>query len=1027
MPLIPSRHAAIYWLSRKTRAPYTDPTGASSCDASNAVQGAPRAGRSGPSSMPLFTGVDSQTATTLRAWGSLSVVFDEARGLIYVATANGTIQSWDIDTGTVVATWGVGGTPGGMSLSDDGSFLMVTVPAGDATSAGVLRRFDTETGTRTTIRGETQFDDVEITDAGHALLTGPGGILRLDFATGQTTQVNAYPDLYFSDDAVLVQDGHLTLIAETQSGNGPLGIYDNRTGTLTHLGDNYQPEVSSGFNWGTQAISEAAGLVVQFNYYGSIHVYDTTLDAITSISTGGIINGLCFSADGGTLYVYHSEAGTLDLYNTSDWTIRESFDVGSISWGSALGYGDQITVSSDGSYLILHDTQGGRLQTIDLRARNETFVGTTGADRMVGLLGNDTYTVNNVDDVVVERAIAGTDTILLDRIGMYTIAANVENLVASGSRAVIVTGNGLGNTITGGGFADRLDGVAGNDRLFGLGGDDILRGGIGNDTLDGGDGIDRLIGGIGNDTYVIRDTGDTIVEKLGEGWDTVELHDLASYVLPANVDEVRYFGAGAVTLTGNGMANALTGGDGADQLSGLGGADRLYGGNGNDTLDGGAGADLMVGGGGDDRYILDNAGDVTVELAGEGYDIALTSAAQATIGDNVEELVGTRSASQTLNGSASDNIIRGASYADRLFGMAGADTLYGNDGNDTLDGGEGTDRLVGGRGNDTYLIDDNFDGTTDTVVESADGGIDTVRTTLADYTLAANVENLVYVGTAGPEVSLAGNALANTITNTSYWAMYAHGNGGNDTIIGGSNSDELYGDGGNDRLEGNGGNDYLEGGAGTDTLVGGHGDDWYFVETTADVVIELAGQGTDTVVAASASYTLGDNLEYLYGGSTTGQTLRANALDNYVVGSSGNDILYGMAGTDILEGGSGNDTLVGGGGSDVLFGDVGADRFVFATGDLARDPYVTDAILDFHRYEGDRIDVSGIDARSGVGGDQAFTWIGTGAFTRVAGQMRFLTDGQDAMVEMDTNGDGVADLTLLFSGVSTLAASDFIL
>jgi serralysin len=86
-----------------------------------------------------------------------------------------------------------------------------------------------------------------------------------------------------------------------------------------------------------------------------------------------------------------------------------------------------------------------------------------------------------------------------------------------------------------------------------------------------------------------------------------------------------------------------------------------------------------------------------------------------------------------------------------------------------------------------------------------------------------------------------------------------------------------------------------------------------------------------------------------------------------------------------------------------------------------------DRILDF-LWDRDRIDLSEIDANAVAGGNQAFSFIGTAAFTGVAGQLRYFAEGGALIVAGDINGDRVADFTISVSmGGTTLAGADFIL
>ena len=127
-------------------------------------------------------------------------------------------------------------------------------------------------------------------------------------------------------------------------------------------------------------------------------------------------------------------------------------------------------------------------------------------------------------------------------------------------------------------------------------------------------------------------------------------------------------------------------------------------------------------------------------------------------------------------------------------------------------------------------------------------------------------------------------------------------------IRGNAVANELLGGAGNDLLEGGGGADRLDGGAGIDTLRGGTGDDDYYLDQSGDVVDENSGEGIDTAHVPFAAYTLGANLERLYGiAPAGGQALTGNALANVIIGTSGNDVIDGGAGADDMVGGDGDD------------------------------------------------------------------------------------------------------------------------
>ncbi|MGA9582552.1 MAG: calcium-binding protein [Allosphingosinicella sp.] len=256
---------------------------------------------------------------------------------------------------------------------------------------------------------------------------------------------------------------------------------------------------------------------------------------------------------------------------------------------------------------------------------------------------------------------------------------------------------------------DTLNGTNVSDTINGLGGDDTLFGNGGSDTLDGGTGADSMYGGTGNDTYIVDDAGDSVIENAGEGNDTVRT-TLVAYALTANVEDLRYTGAGNFTGTGNDLNNyiygaggddSLSGGDGHDTLTGNGGDDSLYGGAGHDTLGGGAGADYMEGNDGNDVYVVDNAGDTVVELGGEGIDEVYSFLSSYTLGSEVENLTNNVSGSTFHGiGNGLDNVLTGQSGVDTLEGLGGNDTIRGAVGDDVLDGGADDDLLIGGSGAD---------------------------------------------------------------------------------------------------------------------------------------------------------------------------------------------------------------------------------------------------------------------------------------------------------------------------------------
>jgi Ca2+-binding RTX toxin-like protein len=453
--------------------------------------------------------------------------------------------------------------------------------------------------------------------------------------------------------------------------------------------------------------------------------------------------------------------------------------------------------------------------------------------------------------------------------------------------------------------------------------------------------------------------------------------------------------------------------DGNDFLNGGGGNDTLVGGAGSDVFRDLAGDDSLAGGTGDDRYYVNSAGDSITENSGEGYDDVISSI-DWTLSANVEKLTfagvaglaGTGNGlDNILAGNSGDNILSGMDGNDVLNGYAGNDTLNGGAGNDLLYGNVGADTMSGGTGNDEF----NVDNAGDVVTEAAGEGTDQVTSSIS-WTLSANVENLVLTGSG--DLNGTGNDLANIIA----------GNSGRNTLLGMDGNDVLNGYAGNDTLDGGAGDDLLYGGAGSDWMYGRTGNDEYNVDNVGDVVNEEAGEGTDKVIS-SISFTLGADVENLKLAGSSNLSGTGNALDNVLDANAGANSLFGLGGNDVLNGREGDDTLSGGAGADRLAGGSGNDIFAFDGGDSTAGSM--DTILDF--ASGDKIDLAGVDANTADGTDQAFSFVGTNAFTGTAGELRYEQTGGNTYVYGDTDGDGAADLAIMLLGSHALVGTDFTL
>ncbi len=642
----------------------------------------------------------------------------------------------------------------------------------------------------------------------------------------------------------------------------------------------------------------------------------------------------------GTAYTDHIEGSQVD-----DWIHgRDGNDVLNGGQGDDVLEGEEGDDELDGG--AGNDRLYGSAGSNILRGGpgNDLLDSTGIGDQLIGGTGDDSYHLWSASQIIVEDVNAGIDTVHLAPTASLTYQTpdNIENLKIQDdfyldpTMQVNMVGNALDNQLSG---SSRLDGREGSDTLIGIGDNTFVFGrGYGHDTVQTGTqlyartGFDKIefLSDIAPVDLMFENHANDLVVKVNGTTDQLTVESY--FVSPSGIVDQFVFPDGTVlnfndiesrvhTFVGSMADDTLYGTSNDDTIRGLDGNDQILASVGNDILDGGAGNDFLEGGSGNDTYVfgqgsgedfIDEQGDAsdidTLQLEGiNPGDITLratpdfmteailtinNSADQLTLAgffafdalrvDQVQFADGTvwdynamlahtegvtlegtedqdflygNVTDDMLSGLGGDDILNGGPGHDTLLGGSGADQLTGSTGNDLLDGGTDADVMIGGSGNDIYVVD-NVD---DAVTEQAGQGTDAVQSSI-DYTLGANLETLALTGSAS--INGTGNSLNNTLTGNSA----------------------------------------------ANILSGGMGNDIYVVGT-GDSVIELSGQGTDTVQSA-VTFTLGANLENLTLTGLAAINGSGNTLNNILIGNSGANVLSGGTGADAMSGGAGDDTYV---------------------------------------------------------------------------------------------------------------------
>jgi Ca2+-binding RTX toxin-like protein len=571
-------------------------------------------------------------------------------------------------------------------------------------------------------------------------------------------------------------------------------------------------------------------------------------------------------------------------------------------------------------------------------------------------------------------------------------------------------------------------------------GDDMVMGGSGNDFLVGGAGNDMLTGNMGNDSFIGGGGNDTIMG--GEGDDTVAAYNLATdgidmINLGTGMDTINVSSTGASQIrvmftsseVGNNNAN-----DAGTQLNQDGGlAVRIQAEDAMGALVGNIGR-------------ADDEGTTIVAAAGTTLDIRdlVNGAARgdqfnvAVLGTNTADTIddSMETANYYVNAGQGDDMVMGGSGNDFLVGGAGNDMLTGNMGNDSFIGGGGNDTIMGGEGDDTVaaynLATDGMDminlGTgMDTINVSStgasqirvmftssevgnnnandagtqlnqDGGL-AVRIQAEDAmgALTGNIgraddEGITIVAAAGTTLDV--RDLVNGAARGDQFNVASLGTQDADRFLMAFDNRNLYINAGqgNDEIRTGSGNDFLVGGAGADIMRGGAGNDSYIVDNAMDMVMDFAGQGTDTVLS-SINYQLGRSTENLTL-TAAGRIGTGNVMDNVLTAHAGGSMLFGAGGDDILNGAAGNDMLDGGFGADVMTGGAGNDTYhVNARGDQTIEMMdggfdVVESTVSWNMADNiEQLTLLGSDNINGIGNSLDNTLIGNSANNTLDGRL----------------------------------------
>ncbi len=625
--------------------------------------------------------------------------YDSGNGPVNVNLANGTAQDGLGGTDTLVGIEGVRGSNGADTLT------------GGAVASDALEVF-VGMGGNDTINGGSGFDRVDYTTSTTGVtvtLGGAGNGSALDGLGGTDTliSIEAVRGSSYGD-------------ALTGSAVATLETFEGREGNDTINGGGGLDRVVYQFskaavtvNLTTGVASDGVGGTDTLINIDDVQGSRDFADSLTGNSAGNRLEGLggndvlngstgvdtLVGGAGNDTYIVDvaadviSETSTLvteidTVQSAATYTLGLNLERLTLTGTAVInGTGNTLANLITGNTAANSLVGGSGNDTLNGGAGNDTLSGGIGNDSMIGSTGNDTYVVDVATDIVSETSTVTTEIDTVQSAVTWVLGANLENLTLTGTAVANATGNTDDNLISGNSAANVLNG--------------------------GTSGADTMVGGLGNDTYVVNSATDLLTETSTLVAEIDSVLSGVTWTLGANFENLTLTGTAAINGTGNADDNVITGNGAANALTGGLGNDTLNGGIGNDTLTGAVGNDSLVGGTGNDTYSVDSTSDIVAETSTLATEIdTVLSSVTWTLGNNLERL--TLSGTATINGTGNTlaNLITGNSGVNVLTGGAGNDTINGGAGNDTVAGGLGNDSLTGGAGIDTFLFNTTRSATT---------------------------------------------------------------------------------------------------------------------------------------------------------------------------------------------------------------------------------------------------------------------------------------------------------------------------